>query len=1191
MNLTPAQSEAVQASGNTLVIAGAGTGKTKTLIERCLRFILHENVSIDEILMVTFTEAAAAEMRRRIRQRLEQELAADPYNPRLHEQLALLENAHISTLHSFCLKLVREHFYELGLDPQITVLAEEQTSLLQIAAFEEIFSRHYSGATAESAAVQLLLQSQFRSRQEWLSELVLQLHTYTQTRPDPHGWFEGQLSIYSHPEPTQWSCWLVEAVQFWREMALPLLIAQSPENTHAHECAKVLEKLPQEMTRSEAALALKAILEIDAREWPNRKKTLFRKPLTTFFKHANFLQSLLPVEAGDPLAEDWNWVRSHMTTLLRLAREFDAEYSRLKHEQGAVDFHDLEQFSLRLLWDSQRETSTPLAQVWRERLKLVFVDEYQDINEAQDRILTALARAETNPNRFLVGDVKQSIYRFRQAAPHIFQGYAAKWNGPGGRAIFLPENFRSHEALLGFINPLFAALMRKEIGGVPFTAEAQLRFGDAANRAAYKSDPAKIEPRVEMHLRLRQGSDDDSDPLLELSDTEREARLVAERINSLVTNRQLVWDKDEELFRPVEFRDIVVLMRSPKRKVETFAKEFARSELPLETSRIGFFDTIEVLDLLNVLQLLDNPLQDVPAIAVLRSPLAGLSLDDLVEIRLTKRNVRFWTALELFHHEKIDSHSALWQKIDSFLFRFYEWRAAARHSSLTQRLEMILNDTKYLDWLLTQPRGQQRQANVQQLLALAREFDELHHQGVYRFLQLIEAQQQAAGDREPAPLEAENAVRLMSIHQSKGLEFPIVIIPDLGKRFNLSEATTGVILDDICGLCPMIKPPHTGASYPSLPYWLAKNRRRADALGEELRTLYVGLTRAEQHLILLGTCSAKAAEESWPELASENPPAYQLLKASSFLDWLGPWCTHREPNWLASATGANALWRWNIQTDGQTSSTHQLDKSAVSSANPSDEESSQVAFSKLRSLRPATPQQLAKLKERLEWLYPFAPATRQPAKASVTMLRRQAQEDESPGVLAHYSKPSPLFHGSQSLGPRELGIAHHTFLQRVSLDKVQSVDTLKAEAERLVFIGALEESEAAALDLEAIVHFWHSSVGNRILSQRSMLHRELGFNMRLTGEDAKQIPALNSIPEDEFIVVQGIVDLAVIRPTEIWLLDFKTDAIAAQELSARTDAYAPQIKLYSLALGRIYKRPVTESWLHFLACRKTVRVR
>ncbi|HKS38133.1 MAG TPA: UvrD-helicase domain-containing protein [Verrucomicrobiae bacterium] len=1190
MNFTAAQTQAIQARGNALVIAGAGTGKTRTLVERCARLLLDETkpVSLDEILMLTFTEAAAAEMRQRIRLRLEEGLTRQPDNTRLNEQLALLDTARISTLHSFCLQLVREHFYELELDPQLAVLDEPQARLLASETLDDILRGHYAGSTPESGAVRRLIQEQARGWDVPIRELVLQLHKHTQTRPDPEGWFRRELTRLEQTEPTHWRQWLREGVQAWRDLSLPLLHAREPANDNAARCARILEKLDAGAGREQTANALDAIL-LAGKTWPSRKKGVLRKPLEGFFQDAAFLHSLLRAGAGDPLVEDWDWVRLPMATLVRLAREFGERFSAIKRESGAVDFHDLEQHTLRLLWDAKADRPTALAAEWRRRLKLVFVDEYQDINAAQDRILTALSRDGAEANRFLVGDVKQSIYRFRQAAPHIFQNYAGQWrrDSTRGQSIFLSDNFRSQESLLNFINLLFGGLMRREMGGVEYDEDARLKFGDAEGRAE-RSAARNPGPSVEVHLRLKEKSEvdadaQDDDRWTELSDTEVEARLIGRRLREMRASLYRVWDDELREWRGVDWRDMVVLLRSPRFKVESYAKEFARLDIPLQARRSGFFDSIEVLDLLNLLKLLDNPLQDAPLLAVLRSPLGGFSLDELARIRLAARKAPFWTALLRFREAgngKASPRAATLHprenalvRVDEFLNRFARWRSLSRQASLAQRLDLILAETNYLDWLLTQSRGKQSQANVRQLISVARRFDESHGRGLYRFLEFIEAQREEAGDIEPAPLETENAVRLMSIHQSKGLEFPVVVVADLGKRFNSSDARSGIILDEVYGLCPQVKPPGADGHYPSLPYWLARQRQKAEALGEELRILYVAFTRAQDALILAGTCTAKAARETWPGKAATASGVPDLLKANSYLDWLGPWLkrTAKSPGWTEQAAGGNDLWRSRIYTDD---------------GEPQITVDGQEREDELKS-EPLTPEELSRLLGRLQWRYPHPAAMHESAKSSVTALRRKfADETDAEAKLAHFVAPYAFVRPARTgdLDAAGIGIAHHRFLQKVSLATAGDLNGLRSEAERLTQAGFLSGAEAVALDLKALGRFWQSELGRAIRANAPSVQRELPFTARFSSADLKaaRLPVDPGLPPDEFIVVQGVIDLAVVLPGEIWLVDFKTDQIAGGDVEEKVELYSPQLKLYAMALERIYRRPVTARWLHFL---------
>jgi ATP-dependent helicase/nuclease subunit A len=1191
MSFTPDQQAAIVARGNVLMVAGAGTGKTTTLVQRCLHCLLEEKppVTMEEILMVTFTDASAVDMRRRIREALETEIeklkqSDQEAAERLQEQLALFDTAQIGTLHSFCLQLVRQHFYELELDPQLAVMPEEEAKLLADETLGEIFEAHYAGKTPNAEAVQQLIQTQARGWDLPIRALVLKLHHYTQTLRDPEGWFASQCAMFHSAEAAQWQTWLREGVFDWRNRWLPVLQSQPSENQKAVECAGILKNLPVKPSREQCAAVLHQILLADA-DWPKGKSTAWRKPIEDLFDEATFLYSLARTDTQtDPLAQDWNWVRPQMGTLLELAREFTVRFSEKKRELGAVDFHDLEQHALRLLWDRSTKKPTTTALQWRRKLRFVFVDEYQDINEAQDAIFKALSREDDEANRFLVGDVKQSIYRFRLADPRIFQHYADTWRGEFGRVIPLVDNFRSRESILSFVNSLFSALMRREIGSVPYGEDARLRFGDPENRhpLSVVHDAA---PRVELHLRLKGAGDPthangetESAGLTEVMNLEeaaKEARLTALRLREMKMSDHLVWDEEAKRMRPVEWGDMAVLLRSPSGKAESYAREFTRLGVPLTVVRGGFYESLEITDLLSLLETLDNPLQDLPVLAVLHSPLVGMSLDELAAIRLTLPKVPFWTALQRYHETNV-KHSG-WPKADRFLKNFAAWRRLARQVSLSGCLQAVLDETHYAAWLLTQPRGEQRHANVQRLLALALQFDQFQRQGLFRFLDFIEAQKAAETEPQVAAVSGENSVALMSIHQSKGLEFPVVVVADLGKPFNSSDLNAEIILDSEFGLCPQVKPPHTGQRYPSLPYFLARQRQKNELLGEEMRLLYVAMTRARDTLILTGTLAEKKFDKQWREISVTTTAS--LLAARSYLDWLAAWSAQTAETQLTRTIGENNFWRWTIYDE--------LDKRLLEEVGcetpaPHSEESR-------ADLDPAS---YKKLREHLEWRYPYLPATHEPAKTSVTLLRKRSAEeaDSEAKPLFKFTirNPQSAIHNSVGrLSATEVGTVHHTFLQFVSLEQAGTLAGLQAEARRLELEGTLPLEQIAHLDFAALAEFWQSVAGKEIRAHAKNVRRELAFTARfspveLPGDLARKLD------DGEFVVVQGAADLAVILPDELWLVDFKTDQLTATELPEKVKLYEPQLRLYALALGRIYRRPVTRAALHFLTLRRSV---
>jgi len=1176
---TAAQQEAIKARGNVLVVAGAGAGKTRTLVERCLAWLMEapQQNSLDQILMVTFTEAAGAEMRNRLRERLEKLASTSPI---WSEQLALLETANIGTLHSFCYRLVRRHFYELGLDPHLLVLAEDQTAALSRKTLDSVLETQCQGDTDSAQAVQNLLLDHGRGWDQPVRDLILRLHHYSQTLANPDAWYQEQLDRLHQSAPDLWIRWLMSALQDWQNLWLPTLNNLAPANVKADECAKILTALGSSPSREQYASALKLILDSD-NNYPNKQKTRLRAPLENLFEEAAFLHSVCAVNEKDPLVEDWNWIQPQTIALLEVARRFGVEFAAEKKKEGGLDFHDLEQFALQLLWNRVDKQPTPLARQWQKQLRLIFVDEYQDINAAQDAIIRALGGDGKDANRFLVGDIKQSIYRFRLANPRIFLDYQNHWqSGDDGKVISLSDNFRSHESILTLVNSIFSVLMKRDLGGIEYDQKAHLHFGNRSGRISLTTVPNTPSP-VELRVLLKNEEGKDANSENPLNETEKEARWIAHRLIELKTSSLIIQGCTPP--RPIEWKDMVILLRSPHQKVESYVKEFTHLGVPLTATRGGFFESLEIRDLVSLLQVLDNPLQDYPLLGVLRSPIGGFSGDDLALIRAAYRRGRFWTALATWHEKTKEATSTedkiLNERVKRFWNRFHEWRRLTRDLPLSRVLERIFNETHYVEWLQAQDRGDLRRANAERLLQLTRQFDVFQREGLFRFLTFVQGQQDI--DTEPAAPPVTDAVRLMSIHQSKGLEFPVVVLADLGKKFNLGDTNQKVILDEEYGLCSQVKPPESRQFYPSLPFWLAQRRQKRETLGEELRLLYVALTRASERLILVGSLRGTNALERWQENASRGCGVTELLSSSNTLEWVGMWLALVNHCGPISSKGANSLLNWQIGNISNSDIPDLQPPVPVEMPEPSAPISAPPVVNET---------EVENLEKRIQWRYPFEIATQAPAKKSVSTLRHEiADEEASP--LFDFPKRATTLHRATSgkLSAAERGTAHHAFLEYASFDHLGDETALESEAKRLVAEHRLSKEQASCLDFKALLSFWQSPIGRLFLAHKDAIHRELAFTARFSSKDASGLSAPGFPVENEYVVVQGVIDLCAILTEEIWLLDFKTDQVAgAEQIREKTRSYEPQLELYARAISRIHRKPVTKSWLHFLAAGESV---
>jgi ATP-dependent helicase/nuclease subunit A len=1261
---TPQQQAAIDATGAVLLAAGAGTGKTATLVQRCLRLVLTQGVDVDRLLVVTFTNAAAAEMKQRLRDALNTGAAAQPEDERLQRQWLLLEGAHISTIHAFCLDLVRAHFAELGVDPAVSVLEESVTGpLARTTALDVVREAIGAGPDTQALAEQYCWGSG-----EALGELVRQTHQFLVAQPQAETLLDRLLGHFAGPDPEDWrqhrraivAAWVIDAAQSLPaeiQLAIATLQANrlygggSPTAKAMQRLAALLPALARrfDAVRSGTGPAAAADLlrEAAALAGPEtwvRGTGSARAPLDRFFQAAVRLEAWQAAGGADPLDADWALVRGPMRRLLELVRDFDTAFAAAKRALGGLDFPDLERFALRLLRDADGRP-TRIAREWRERLDHVFVDECQDINAAQDALIRALSREDADANLFMVGDVKQSIYRFRLAAPELFRQHANDWAVRAHHQVLpLTENFRSREGILAFANDLFGFLWSTGLGGIRYGPLEQLAFALPARRRPLSLDPgpgqgpagawADPDCRVELHLvrddRKGEPADTDADAgdgggWGDLLGLERQAQVAATRLRELMDGGHEVWDKTDARFRPLQWRDVGLLLRSVRGRSAPFLRQFRVSGIPLAVEQGDFLDTVEASDLAAILRVLDNPQQDIPMFAALRSPLVGWTLDELAGLPATGRGSRALDRIEAAGR-RATPHAA---KAIEFSTNLARWRRLALMTSLTAVLETVLAETRYTAYLLTLPDGTDRVANVRRFLDLAQRYDPLQRQGLSRFLRFIDEQRAAGRPIEPLPPRQASAVQLLSVHKSKGLEFPVVVLAGLDAPFHQPESHQPVLLSRAWGVAPQVVNLPARRRGDSLVLWQAKREERLAALAEELRLLYVAVTRTRDTLLLVG--SFKPESKAWNE-RMDLPAALAIPKATCPCDWLALWLGNRADWNLGSgevsfpSAAPTARLRWRVHSGPGTvrdsaspaSQTSALEPDGTSrpAAAPPDTAPPVRPFpaGSLDGLAnaPGAPEPssltrpagtLSLRRERagdegdgvqsaspFGWRYAHETATRTPAKTSASALRRLAAQAD-PEAAA----PWPLrrvFANPRASGvaieATAVGTAHHVFLEHLDLAHADTAAGLVAEVERLRAAQLLQPDEAAALDLASILDFWIGPLGTDIRRNRDRVRRELAFTAAFApGELAAFAAAFAGVAGDEFVVVQGSVDLAVLRPEGIWVVDFKTDQVAVADLPERAREHARQLRLYAAALHRVYGRPVTRCLLHFLARRRS----
>lgn len=1171
MKATPDQARAIDAEGEILVMAGAGTGKTRTMVSRCLDRIFRPNeaTDLDRILMVTFTEAAAAEMKERIGSQLHERFASQP-SLRARAQIALLDSARIGTLHSFAFDLIREYAHELGLSNGLRVLTNEENFRLAQSALSETFQRHYQSQDLDSKKICAQIRQAGQGKDAPIRRMILRIHHFAQSLPHPTQWLEKQRVCYTNASPRLWQKWLVADLSSWLEDWQTQIKMHPDRFDNLLKCAVHLDQArikiadqdfdktldnAFETCLSPIAKNLREAMDAD-NHWKKGTKTKGRPHFKALFEDLDFLLSNLDSSSNaNPIFEDWERGRQWILTLLQLSNEFGNAYRRLKRRQEGVDFQDLEQLALELLYRKRCNEISEIAETIRCRFDYVFVDEYQDINGAQDAIIKAVSCKKTEANLFIVGDIKQSIYRFRRGNPKIFSEYEQTWKGA---TIYLQKNFRSDSKLLDFVNDFFTHLSER-VPGFDYGGHARLEAGRANEASKFSSS---LKTKVELHILEKDAIQKSDANALEI-----QAHLVAEKLLKL--RGDFAWS------------DIAILLRSLVGKSQTFAQILSRYGIPVQAAAGTFFEFPEITDLLALLNVIDNPLQDLPLLAFLRSPFCGWSVNDLALIRLASPREPFWKALQKFSEMKETiAHRLLTndifseaetermiaqcaEKCDKILDKRKDWLLSKRTDSIADQLEKILDKSFYIERISALHPSRSPELHIRQFIDLAREFDHRSGSSLTQFLQWMDQLKESEDIIEAISEEGRDAVWLMSIHKSKGLEFPLVVLPDLEKRFNRSELTEALILDEDYGLCPTLSLPESAESYPSIPHWLSQRKHRIELIEEEARLLYVAMTRARDHLWLVGTASKKQIEERNAEPMAREAHAY--------LDWIAAWMWQMHP----PKKDDESL---EVQTILHTSfltKESEYDKGASSKPIACQAISDSDSDSDFRALN-----------DRLEWAYPFLDSTLQRSKASVSSLKKRLD------IRSEWMHSPSESSFEKSANGREKGTAYHCALQFIDPDLGNRPSGVQAELRRLVSEKYLTSKDLKHIDPQTIVAFWNSEVGAEIRNQAEHLARELRFTARFSVAELHEIgfETAKDSRSKEPIIIQGVIDFAVILKSEIWLLDFKSEPVSASSAGDRAEHHRAQLTLYQKALERIYRRPITRCWVHFLMPNATVNL-
>jgi len=1269
-----------EGGAHLLVSAAAGSGKTAVLVERIIRRVADAERPLDmnALLVATFTNAAAAEMKERIRRALEDALERSPDSRHLERQLALLPQAAITTLHSFCLEVVRRYATLIGLDPGFRIAGETEAELLRIDTLDELFERTYE-AQGENGALARLAELFGGERSDApLSQLVLDLHAFARSHPWPAHWLRQMAAEFRKADAASlsrsiWVRTLLGDVRLKLEGALLMLqsgleLCGAPGGPEPY--AETLREDIEAIGR-----VLRALETDDWSAWREAVETVAfgrLKPCRGDQYDPGLQEQVKALRdaakktvgklSGDWLArspercaEEMRRLAPDMEAIAELVIEFDALYERAKREKGLLDFGDLEHYALRILRDPSsapgREMPSAAALAYRNRFEEIYLDEYQDTNEVQEAIVSLIARSDPG-NVFMVGDVKQSIYRFRLAEPGLFMGKYksyALWEPDApepalhaaGLRIDLSRNFRSRGEILEAVNHVFRLIMREPVGEMDYDRRAELVYGGGypdESRKDGAQSPWEVELTVIDAAQPAAGEaaetpEDDggeeenaADEAEELEAAQAEARWIAAEIRRLMGAGDAggasfaVWDGQSKIYRPPQYRDMVILLRATSAQAAVYLEELKAAGIPAYADlATGYFAAVEVEVMLSLLSVIDNPRQDIPLAGVLRSPLVGLTADDLARIRLCDRSGDFWDAV-LAAREDASLPERLRGAIAAFVRQLEKWRDFARREPLSDLIWLLYRDTGYYDFVGGLPGGMQRQANLRALADRARHFEtSSRFRGLFRFLRHIKRMRETGADLGAARAlgEGEDVVRILSIHKSKGLEFPVVFVAGLGRKFNRQDLGGAFLMHKTLGFGPRMLEPDTRVTYPTLPQLAIRSKLTAEMLAEEMRVLYVAMTRPKEKLYLVGFAKdANAAWEKWRETArlsgAAGMPAYAVASAACFLDWVGPAAVLAEGRWRCRTVPAASLAAQAADAGGAALGQAALWQAALR-GEPVDVPESDEG---------------ARIRDILSWQYPHEQAVRLAAKISVTAWKRRlaegsaavdapdwSRDEEADGGLSSRfaeegleaeedarsggpgaagaeiaaagqasGEPArtfflrrPRFLMESKLTPAEKGSAYHLVMQPLPLDENldadKVADLLAHMEERLL----LTPEQKMAVDPAAVAAFCRTPLFRRMCAS-GRVWRELPFTC---GVPAREVYGGMAGIEGETVIIQGVIDCLFAEEDGLVLIDYKTDALKGRSAEEAAGQHRFQVEKYAASAERILGIPVKEAYVYF----------
>ena len=1150
---------------NILVSAAAGSGKTAVLVERIItRLTVDEPpIDVDQMLVVTFTEAAAAEMKERIRDAIEKKLEEQPENVHLQRQATLIHNAQVTTIHSFCLSVIRDYFHMIDLDPGFRIADEGELKLLRQDVLEEVLENCYTAG--EQSFLDCIEGFAAGRDDKKIEEIILQLYEFSRSNPEPEKWLRQCVKSYEVDtmeafEASEGAVYAKESLRKALEETMALLeegIRQCQEPDGPYMYADALKEDRERIQKLLAQTTMRGMYDLFA-DWKwkrfaaNKDKSVSEE-LTASVKNireevkdiVGALKDQFFYEAPEELWKDMVEAGKTMSVLAGLVQFFADAFEEKKRSKHLIDFSDMEQYALRILTEKTEEGLIPseAAKDYQKKFAEVMIDEYQDSNLIQEAILTSVSTvSEGNYNVFMVGDVKQSIYRFRLSRPELFMEKFNTYSIEESQKqrIDLHKNFRSRREVLDSTNFVFEQIMTKELGEITYDEKAALYVG-----ADYEEKPG-----METEVLLVNTAEDFSEQteVREASDRELEARAIAARIKQLV-GAHPVFDKKSGAYRPAKYSDIVILTRSLKGWTDVFTEVLNREGIPTFTgSKEGYFETREIRLLLDYLRVLDNPRQDLPLAAVLKSMFAGLSSEEFAKIKCEEKEVPFYQAVQ--DYRRMGDDRAIQEKLDRCYEKMEDFRERLPYTAIHELLWQILDETGY-----------------------------------------------------------GNYVAAMSIHKSKGLEFPIVIVAGMSKRFNMQDTTGSIVVHPELGVGVDAVDLEYRTKIPTFLKKVIQRKVQLENLGEELRVLYVALTRAKEKLILIGSISNLEKKlKSFASIQSREQTALPfgvLSRATSYFDWILPALFRNQVLAdLLNGYGMNVPFTNAMYQKEVPLVVEEIFPEHLILQETAEEVEQALTEELLRNWDTAyvyDERMRAQIEEQFSYQYPYEAMQKMKLKFTVSELKKRSEPEEEAGEILYEEpeivplvpnfmreKTEPGYTGTLSGASR--GTAYHKFLELLDFGKSYTISQLYAEAAKFCEEGKLKPEMMESIYYKDILGLLESPLGLRLrkAAQSGCLKKEQPFVLGVSADTIYPELLERQEEEEELLIVQGIIDVYFEEPDGIVVVDYKTDRAASREELA--ERYEKQLRYYGEVLERLTGNRVKEKIIYSFAQKEEVRV-